>query len=194
MFKGVVELIYSPLFLNPETHMQLTKLEHFTVRPYRMNNTQEQKDFPDFLKAEEPVILRKLLGYDLYTEFAEAIDASSGEAKWANLRDGASYSYCGKNYRYTGIVAMIVPYLYAKWLKYTFDFHGSSGVSISTPGTNSKIINPSPRIAAAWSEFSALCGNCNNQKGTLYGFLNANTATYPDWEFEDPGRVNRFNL
>lgn len=165
----------------------------FTVRPYKIINLEENKDFADFRDYEEAKILKKILGLDLYDQFVAGIGVNPIDAKWSSLRAGGIYEYTSKNYTYEGMLAFLKPYIYAMWLRATYDKHTASGIVISKP-TESEVISPATRICNAYRDFQLQVGSSQSMKGTLYGYLHVNNTTYEDWAFEDPGGMNVFNL
>jgi hypothetical protein len=127
--------------------------------------------------------------------------------KWLKLKNGAQY-YMGVSwYEWVGMSKMLTPYIFSMWLRDTFDNNSGIGVVVAK-GENSKVINPSKRIARAYNDFSHLCGNRHEQCGTLYGFLTSegelgtwvdaysgtDFSIYFSRVFNSPGRMNFMNL
>lgn len=169
----------------------------FSNKPYRLNNIEENKDFRDFMEAEEQRILEKILGVALYDELVEAFDVADPPviAKWANLVNGTAYDYSGHQYRYSGLLPILQARIYSLWLVRSAHKQTSAGVVVDVPADkNSSSVGPRVSASQASADFTEKCGNCYRLKNTLYGFLHANLSTYSNWNFVDPGSVNRFDL
>lgn len=173
----------------------------FTARPYRIPNREESQDFIDFLENYEARVLKDILGYSLYHAFKTALAGGSPADKWVKLRDGAEYTQFNTLYKYEGMKALLVPYLYSMWLKETVEKHTAEGVLINsnsviqgTGTTNTESVSPSRKISSAYNHFSDQVGDWKNQGNTLYGFLTANIADYESWHFTEPGTMNIWNI
>lgn len=169
------------LFINPDD---------FLVRPYRIPNLQEAKDFQDYLESKEAEILKSLLGPVMYDDF---IVQPIVEQRWVDLRDGAEYSLYSEDYIYPGIKQFLIPAVYADWLADSYDKHTDTGIVVHTK-ENTELISPSLRISRAWNHFVSLVGDSVNYENTLWGFLKANEEDYPEWKFKKPETINIFNL
>lgn len=172
----------------------LVKLSDFENAPYRVPNQTETPYFIDFVNAAEVKWLKRLLGYQLYTEFAAAI-AGTPAQKWIDLRDGAVYTGDdGVQYEYKGLVDLLVPCIYSLWLRERRDKFTDAGVGYPVVA-NFERISPEVRIADAWNEFARKVGDDLNRRNTLYGFLYyATDGTYDNWVFEEPGFTNELGL
>lgn len=103
--------------------------------------------------------------------------------RWLLLKNGNTYAYNDKVYYFKGMSKIMRPFIYSKWLEYTFDQHvGVGGLTI--PKTeNSQTISPATRIITSWNDFARNIGDKCNQIDTLYGYLiNTNTL---DGSFDD---------
>lgn len=109
---------------------------------------------------------------------------------WVLLRDGNIYN---TKYRWVGLKALLVPYIYSYWTGDAYDNNTGIGV-VKAKGENSTVITPKRRIVAAYNSYSAIAGGCSQKLNTLYGYLSANEDLYADWEFIAPGRMNIFNI
>lgn len=172
----------------------LLSTSDFTVRPYRIINIEESRDFIDFAKAKEKDILKSILGYSLWKDIDQMDGGSSVDASLTALVDGGEYLYLGVQYEYHGLVDLLKPAVMSLWIeKNNFRFT-SSGYVESAPQENTTLLDPQPFIVELWNEYVSKVGECYNQKGTLYGFMKANEEDYPDWEFTLPTLKNRFGL
>lgn len=176
----------------------------FTNKPYKIPNQEESKDFDQWLEDKEDEVLNRLLGFQLWDAFSNAIEGGTTTAKWVNLRDGDTYEYGGYTFKWMGMNKMLIPYVYAMFIRESFDKLTASGVTLNgttnaVPGANFTIISPATRITTAQNAFSRMAGGCYNAANSLYGFLLAKYETdYTEWSplstWEDPGKENVFDL
>ena len=185
---------------------------NFNVRPYKIPNLSEvEEEFDSFLENEIEDILIDLLGPDLYAAFVDGMSVSSPEDRWANLYNGDTYTYLDRKYTWKGMEKMLIPYVFAKWLKADFDNYGGNGITIAKM-ENSESISPNRRFCNAWNEFAEIAGEKYCFKDTLYGYLireNGESGTFDDtfdetfsasfdaylnFYFKAPGFVNQFDL
>lgn len=172
----------------------LVALSDFEDRPYRIQDQEENKDLESFLASTEEDILRKLLGTALYNDFIAGIGVGSPDQKWIDLRDGDVYTYGGVEYEYKGLVDLLVPCIFAYWVKETNDKYTNSGTVRNSPAMNSTAISPARRISEAYARFCSKVGNECEYCDTLYGFILANESDYPDWVFKEPEPMNQFDI
>lgn len=127
--------------------------------------------------------------------------------RWLMLYNGAMF---GKS-TWVGLKKMLIPYVYALWLRDTYDDHTKIGV-VRRTAENAMIIDPTKRIARAYNMFSVYAGNYYRQYNSLFGYLmyaqttlghytdyysNVEYPVFGDYlrrSFKDPGRMNIFNL
>ena len=171
----------------------LVALSDFEDRPYRIQDQEENKDLESFLESKEEDILRALLGTATYNDFITAI-AGSPAQKWIDLRDGKVYTYGGVEYEYKGLVDLLVPCIFAYWVKETNDKYTNSGTVRNSPAMNSTAVSPARRISEAYARFCTKVGNECEYCDTLYGFMLANSSDYPDWVFKEPEPMNQFDI
>lgn len=174
--------------------MRFVALSDFEVRPYRIPDQEENKDLEDFLTEREESVLRSLLGTETYNDFVDEIDGGTPAQKWVDLRDGKVYTWGGVEYEYKGLVDLLVPCLFAYWVKENSDKYTNSGTVRNSPTMNSLSVSPSRRISEAWTRFCDKVGDECEHEDTLYGFLTANYTDYPDWEFKRPEPMNQFDI
>lgn len=173
----------------------------FLKRPYKIPNQEESRDFAEFVEAKEIELATKyLLGWDLWNEFNDAINASGDpDQKWIDLRDGAEYTYNDKTYKYLGWVDLIKPGIYSEWLPLMTDKLTNVGmINNATPQQAKFIEDQYPFQVGTWNNFAAKVGfyrrygyNCVN---SFHGFMKANEDTFTNWEFICPPVKNRFDL
>ena len=192
--------------------------EDFQTAPYLLPNMDADQNFADYIDQEERERLKKLLGRTLFNSFMDGLysdvvnltarDEQDIEQRWKDLRDGVSYTYGGYTYYWEGMEKLLRPYIYAMWIKHDSDkYNGSGGVNIPS-SENASIVSPGGLIVRAFNEFSYLAGNECRQEDTLYGYLFNSGDTfagdigedftsiqvYMSCRFQDPGRMNIFNI
>lgn len=175
---------------------------------------------PEWVSTEATVIGKN---YAYGNDVWEALTVQTGTApvagvnwalveednKWLKLKNGADYVIIEKTYEWVGMKKLLIPYIFAMWLRDTFDNNSGIGVVVAK-GENSKVINPGNRISRTFNEFSRLAGGCHEMKNTLYGFLKQEGTlgtfdetfdesfetfgAYLDFVWKDPGRMNTFQL
>lgn len=179
----------------------------FVDRPYKVPNQEEARDFSALLEQWEEDIACgmpdngcQLLGVELWEEFTDALSGSGTIAdKWLHLRDGATYTHDGKQYRYKGWVDMIRPALYSLWIPTTtWKLTNIGYVENSAPQQSKLIEDPYPFIVENWNKFVEKVG-CWGElryfgRSSFYGFMQANKADYPTWNFCAPHLKNRHDL
>lgn len=170
----------------------------FEIKPYdipALTNPQAglSSQFTAFIAREQELLLKKILGLKLYKEFEAGLDEVTPADKWKNLRDGAEYECDGKLYEWVGFQKALVPYIYARWLRETYDSVNGNGVTVAKV-ENAEVISPSLRITKAWNEFDSYIGSCSRKENTLYGFLDANESDYRSLDFCPVGRMNILDL
>lgn len=180
--------------------MILTEAD-FDLPPYNIPNLQKVKNtFESYRDLKEEEVLRFLLGDDIYDAFKlgiVGIEEDDIEQRWKYLRDGVSYTYFGKSYRYTGLKTLLKPYFFAEWVE--DHWKPFSGIGVVTPkAENATVKYPLKNIINAWNEFCFLAGTGlsfnfydryhhnprhSNYIGTLYGYLKTSSA-YDDLLYE----------
>lgn len=175
----------------------IVALTDFNTRPYLIPFQEEAKDLLAWMAAKEEDILRGLLGSDLYIDFIAAI-AGTPAQKWVDLRDGTTYTYGGVTYQYKGLVDLLVPCIFAYWVKENSDKFTNVGTVRNSPAASSTAVSPARRISEAYGRFLDKVGDPSSYRDTLYGYLQANYSTYYSsllfWDFNVPGSMNQFDL
>lgn len=107
--------------------------------------------------------------------------------RWLLLKNGNSYDYAGKTWKWRGMNAACKPLIYAEWVEYGIANLTDHGFVIPQM-ENNKDVDSSPYICRQWNEWSKLIGGPCNQKNSLYGYLRAvdlsNPGTFDD-TFDD---------
>lgn len=171
----------------------------FNNQPYNVPDTEttENSSFALFIIDKEEEQLTKILGYAMYKAFIDGLAViPTIDPIWVSLRDGAEYiENPGPNaitYKYSGMKKLFIPFIYAMWLKSTFDSWTGSGVTIPKL-ENSDVLSPSLRISNAYNVHSRLVGK-HHVKNSLHGFLAVNVANYPLLKFKSVGHMNFLGL
>jgi hypothetical protein len=108
------------------------------------------------------------------------IEASN---RWLLLKNGNSYDYIGKSWRWRGMKAAIKPLIYAQWVEYGVAKLTINGFVIPAMENNVSV-DPSPYICRQWNEWAKQIGGPCNQKNSLYGYLQAVNLSDPS-TFDD---------
>lgn len=169
----------------------------FNDPPYKIPNQEEQPWFKDRIEKIETDILKLILGYTLWKEFTDALDAGSPAQKWVDLRDGAEYEYGGKTYKYEGVKDFEKPAIYSIILPEITYKMTNVGMQQNLARKDmdgadlSKDVDPLEFQANIWNEYVS---KVIRPKNGFYGFMIANESDYEDWEFTEPQYKNRFSL
>jgi hypothetical protein len=193
--------------------------EDFNTPPYRLPNLDESTEFSDFVQQEELDRLRKVLGRTLCDAFLAglftladdvytAINEDDIEQRWKDLRDGKAYTgQDGKSYYWEGLEKTLKPYIFSAWIKADSEKYNGAG-GVGTPlAENMTVGSPAGIIVRAFNQYSLLIGNECRMEDTLYGYLYnsgedftdsigdfTTIAEYLAYNFQDPGKMNVFNL
>lgn len=195
--------------------MSFVATTDFDVLPYNIPNLDTLEDqFTAYVDEQEPKLLKKLLGYQLYSEFIAGLAVTpTPAAKWTDLKNGKEYTYLDVTYKWEGMVAMLRPLIYYKWLSDTYDFHTGGGIAISDP-ENAEIISPNTRLVRAFNDYAMQAGVNYRYNGyldwfqdfeveniygiamrnTLFGFLKVNIADYESLAYTPPVPLNFFDI
>lgn len=180
----------------------ILQLTDFTDREYKIPNQNESRDLESWIERHETALLKELLGYELWKQFTEGLETSGDiEQKWIDLRDGAEYEYGDRTYKYDGLVDLLRPAIFSKWVPVgTWKLTNSGMVQNNqTPENSVTLDNVDEFLTVRWNEFVTKCnGHCLNQRNTFYGFMKADEAAdepnYPDWDFTEQRFKNRYGL
>lgn len=172
-------------------------LTDFLDREYKIPNQNESRDLEAFIEKHEKEILKELLGYELFAELEAALESSAElEDRWVDLRDGAEYTYNDKTYKWLGLVDLLKPAVYSRWINVgTYKFTNVGFVQNNAQQQSATLEDMEPFIVRAWNEFVLKVGyNYEQRFGTLYGFMKANEADYDGWCFTEQKFKNRHSL
>jgi hypothetical protein len=195
--------------------MAFVTADDFDVIPYNIPNLDRLADqFASYVDEQEAKVLKRLLGYQLYSEFIAGLAVTPTPAtKWTDLRDGKEYTYQDATFKWEGMTDLLRPLIYSNWLRDTFDFHTGGGIAISDP-ENAEIISPNTRIVRSFNEYAMKAGVSYRYNGyldwfqdfeveniygiamrnTLFGFLKVNIADYESLAFTPPDPQNFFDI
>ena len=168
----------------------------------------------DWQDIYEEMILKKLLGYDLYTlyvtDLALSVVGSPTTQRFIDLVDGKEFSfeYGGNTIstkwmglrNSTNLKSLIAYYVYYNYRNETENFNSGAG-QVTSLTENSTKVDVRPKLISSWNKTIDLYGFipyksvCNwnenidtyihyNKLPSAYNFLLANKATYPEWIFE----------
>lgn len=174
--------------------MAILTTSHFAKGEYEVPNQEEKAGFPDFIIDNETRILKDLLGIACYNAFIAGLGAAT--QRWVDLKNGGEYDYNEITYKFEGMVDLLKPIVYSRWIHKTAQKFTSAGVVSPTP-SNSKMESPGRMIGKYNAEYFCKLGDECHQENTLYGFLYANRDTYPEWDSSQwcpRGRVNILGL
>lgn len=119
--------------------------------------------------------------------------------EWLLLKNGSGYDYMDKAYRYSGLKALLIPFIYSRWTEVKDERNSGIGM-VRAKGENADVVSSADKVASSWQAFARLVGVTRSDNhfdpiDTLAGFLWVNKdADYVDWRFKSPGRKNTFNL
>jgi hypothetical protein len=188
------------------------------------SNTTLNSNFTNAITRYENEILKKLLGYTLWKEFTDAVEAATEESplaqKWIDLRDGAEFSFEWEGYtvseKWNGLVNSDLRSLIAYYVYYMYRRDNESqftgiGESLSI-SENSKWVSPLNKLVHVYNSMVDLYGKTPNYaraykcflnvddyvhyntNPSAYNFLLANKDDYTSWVFTPIGKVNSFGI
>ncbi len=174
-------------------------VDDFNNQPYNVPDTEttENSSFAQFIVDKEEEQLTKIIGYAMYKAFIDGLAVlPTIDPIWVSLRDGAEYvegtGTSAIAYKYSGMKKLFIPFIYAMWLKTTFDSWTGSGVNVPKL-ENSDVLSPALRISNAYNAHVKLVGK-HHVKNSLHGFLAVNVANYPTLKFKDVKPMNFLGL
>lgn len=189
-----------------------------------INLTSEQLNIvQQWITDYEPVLLKKLLGYDLYTLLETDLNGTADPTaqRFKDLVDGKAFSFTyygtdistkwGGLRDKTLLKSVIAHYVYYQYRNEDESFNSNAG-QVSPLGENSSKVSVQPKLRTTWNKVVDIYGatpkqiNCMeyflnaenyehyNAYPSAYNFLLANADTYPEWVFEPIEKVNKYNL
>lgn len=173
----------------------------FDVKPYKIPNQEENRDFMAYIEEkEDELAIKYLLGSELWEDFKTGLESSGPiESIWETLRDGGFYDHNGNQYQYKGWVDLVRPAIFSEWIPdTTYKLTNIGYVENSSPDKAKLIEDSYPFQVQHWNKFVEKTGysypygySCKN---TFYGFMKAHEDDYPSWVFRCPRFKNRFDL
>lgn len=107
--------------------------------------------------------------------------------RWLLVKNGDSYEYAGKPFKWRGIKAAVKPLVYANWVEYGFAKLTQNGFVVPKM-ENNLISDPGQYICRQWNEWCKQIGGPCQQMNSLYGYLQATELSNPgtfDDTFDD---------
>lgn len=171
----------------------------------------------------EPVLLKKLLGYDLYALLETDLNGTSEptEQRFKDLVDGKIFTFDVNGYtistKWDGLrqkvlkTSLIAYYVYYQYRNETESSNSGAG-QINPLTENSTKVSVQPKLRTTWNKMIDIYGiipkqlsfpeyflNIDNYEHyniipTAYNFLLAEKDTYPEWIFEPMRKINKYNL
>lgn len=125
--------------------MQLINSSYFVGDISLSQNKYNSANLDLYIVKIEKEILIKLLGYDLYKSFSEAIDSGTPAQKWIDLRDGKEYQVTNEDgvdvyVKWEGLLnatSLISYFIYFYYVLETQSINTGSG-DVVLKGTNSE--------------------------------------------------------
>lgn len=164
----------------------------------------------DFVNRYESRIIYRVFGYALGKLIIDADESSDQRIK--DLINGKEYTvsdYNGDLYKPSETSDIVVKYpglkdtddnLIANWVYYWW-LKEHSGFLTPTGGKKSKGENAQEedftvKAVEAWNRVRELSGYYGQDEAiaSVYNFIKANEATYPEWVFNEIDSINRFGL
>jgi hypothetical protein len=159
--------------------------EDFINTRYRVNQQPEIAAWWEtFIEEMEQEAAYECLGVGLWEQFLAGLDDSAGiDQKWQDLRDGKTFVYEGKTYRYNGWVDMVRPYIYSFFVKEVVQKLTNIGVIVPLTENNERV-NPDYLIMKASVDWFTKAGGYGQKGNNLWTFLKAHQEDYPEWVYQ----------
>lgn len=201
-------------------------IQDFTSDPYAIPNLDaSETSFLEFANKHEREVLGKVLGPLLYNEFNAGLYVDPLAVplvpiaenlildKWKYLRDGNTYVN-GSTYHFPGFKKVMVPYIYALWLRERAQILGGNGM-IRPSSENAMDVSPDLKIIRAYNDFvrSVVPYGWGDSRGygtygnyvrrvnypyynSLYHYAYAQPSVYVSFSFDyfDLHTINSFGL
>lgn len=145
----------------------------------------------------EPELLKNLLGTYMYDVFKTNLSTNSPDQRWIDLRDGKTYTYNNKQYKWQGLkeingnskTSIIAYYVYYYHLRGKATVTTGLGEEVPKPQAGDSVDSMDKQVFA-WN----LMVNWGNE---LYQFLLAKQDEYPEWQrtfWQGLKKINSFNI
>ena len=130
--------------------------------------------------------------------------------KWLLLKNGDTYLYQNKMYEWVGMKELLIPVVFAYWMRDNFDTYTQTGVSTGkSENADKELINR--RVIEANNDYATIAGYRRSRIDTLYGYLYnkgsegttfdntfdisfTSFRSYFDYVFKAPKKMNLFGL
>lgn len=149
------------------------------------------------IKKYEPLLLIKLLGYELYKLLKDQFDKtnndwvlnSNADQKWKDLMNGVDVTYNGELYRWDGLAngeqSLIADFVYSKFIEEIEIQYTGVGLVIEK-AEKAERVNPRTKIIDSYNSFyEKAIENDNRYVLTLYDYMIISNElipdTYPKW-------------
>lgn len=158
-------------------------------------------DYTDWIDETEEDILRKIMGDAFYDEFILGLNIPAPgdppgdppDELWANIVNGAPYTYRAKPYIWKGLKWLLKPYIYSEWI--TINHKNLAELGMQLPALeNGETISPATEIVRAYNTFVERLGNCDKNKNTFHGFLLSDPVGYALWDFDAEDEIDYMNI
>lgn len=143
-----------------------------------------------YINKNEPVILTKLLGYELYKEFDAGFNEVAPTQKWLDLANGKDYRVNGVLKPFYGLKLVSIAYVYYKYTTENTGHGTSTGIKIVN-SENSEFADPSYKQSYSLNDIAEI--NC--QLREFIPTINSETVdTYENYMPNIYKKVNVFNI
>ncbi|GIV35398.1 MAG: hypothetical protein KatS3mg031_2933 [Chitinophagales bacterium] len=130
--------------------MLLVSVNDF-VFPYSIPNADRIGALNDLMIVKQDEVLNKIFGVDFTQAFYTGLQAPSPEQRWLDLRDGKTFTLYSKTVVYPGIKSVIVPYVFAKYVReMTANFTGIG--TVRPDAENATVISAAHVEVKAYNE------------------------------------------
>lgn len=143
-----------------------------------------QEDINRHIVKYEPEFLEEVFGYEMATAFVAGLTEDPIPEKWANLKNGTTFTYNEVVYKWPGIEAAIACYIY-------YHIRRDDAINTTPSGDstgkaeNAKIISSGRKMIEAWNKMVKL-------NRVMWNFLYVNRETY-DWNGVDTNLAYTIN-
>ena len=139
---------------------------------FPIDNADDDK-LQGWINKEEPIILRKVLGYALYKEFKAGLVPETPATKWVELRDGAEYiDSNGDDQKHDGIFLIITDHVFTEIVSSIQSESTDSGIKIALKDNAD---NASPREKMLYAQNDMV-----NRISAMNDFINRTNEATPD--------------
>lgn len=158
----------------------IVTIQDFEDKPYDIANLDEhEEDFLAFAGKCEREILSNILGPLLFSNLEAGIVGAPNTwlTEWSSLVNGGNFIADGVVFKFPGLRAMLIPYIWFMWQRENHELVTENG-AVQLAQENAVRISIKRKMVRAWNEFVDKCGymweSGRGQAGyrhTLYGYL-----------------------